>query len=164
MQRSLHSPRLILSPLVADDAPFIFELVNTQGWLQFIGDRNVRSPQDALAYIDRMNGTENVTYWVARLKAGQVPIGVVTFMKRAYLDHFDIGFAFLPVYFGKGYAYEAAREVLSMVSSESNHPVIHATTLPGNLKSISLLTKLGLQFQKEIEVGEEKLHLYTITF
>jgi RimJ/RimL family protein N-acetyltransferase len=104
---------------------------------------------------------QNLYYWVVCLKDNLAPIGIITFMKRTYLDHFDIGFAFLPQYNGKGYAYEAAKEVLSIVSEMPEHSIVLATTLPDNISSIRLLTKLGLCFVREIEVGSEKLYVYS---
>lgn len=95
------------------------------------------------------------------LKDTHEPIGIISFIKRSYLDYFDIGFAFLSRYNGKGYAYEAAKEILSIVSSKPEHSIVMATTMPANVSSVKLLTKLGFYFDKEIEVGLEKLHLYS---
>lgn len=159
MTNSFTTERLSLEFIRPEDYEFVLELVNTKGWLQFIGDRYVHTNEEAVAYINRILTTENLFYWVVRTRADNTPVGIVSFLKRAYLDHFDIGFAFLPKYSGLGYAYEAAREVLSVVS-KSFHPVL-ATTLPANEKSIHLLKKLGLQFQKEIQVEELRLHVYS---
>jgi ribosomal-protein-alanine N-acetyltransferase len=153
--------RLSLNALTAEDCDFIQELVNTKGWLQFIGDRNIHSKEDAINYINKINATLNFYYWVVRFIETDEPIGIISFIKRNYLEHFDIGFAFLPQYSGKGYAYEAAKEFLSIVSSKPEHSIVVATTLPENASSIKLLTRLGLDFDKEIEVGSEKLHVYS---
>jgi RimJ/RimL family protein N-acetyltransferase len=135
--------------------------VNSEGWLKFIGDRNVHSNEDAIAYINKMSNTADVTYWVVHLAESNVPIGIITFIKRAYLEHHDIGFAFLPPYNNNGYAYEAAREVLSILSQQPEHSIILATTLPANDRSIKLLTKLGFCFEKEVVSGRDKLHVYS---
>ena len=161
MVTEISTNRLSLHALSLQDHELIQELVNTKGWLQFIGDKNVHSQEDAINYIKRINGMQNLYYWVVCLKDNLAPIGIITFMKRTYLDHFDIGFAFLPQYNGKGYAYEAAKEVLSIVSEMPEHSIVLATTLPDNISSIRLLTKLGLCFVREIEVGSEKLYVYS---
>lgn len=161
MLTKLATERLILNALTAEDAYFIQELVNTTGWLQFIGNRNIHSKEAAINYINKINTTLNFYYFVVRIIDTHEPIGIISFIKRKYLEHFDIGFAFLPQYNGKGYAYEAAKEFLSIVSSKQEHSVVMATTLPHNISSIKLLTKLGLCFDKEIEIGNEKLHLYS---
>jgi len=160
MLRNVTTERLSLKKLTTGDHAFIHELVNTKGWLQFIGNRNISSQEDAIAYINKINNTPNLTYWVARLKQSDEPIGIITFIKRPFLEHFDIGFAFLPQYSGNGYAYEGAREILSMVSQQAKHETVLATTIPDNINSIKLLTKLGLHFEKEIEVDNNKLLLY----
>jgi len=161
MQSPIFTGRLSLNVVTENDHEFMMELVNTNGWLQFIGDRNVHSKEDAIGYIKKVNATENLTYWVVRLKDDQTPVGVVSFIKRKYLDHFDIGFAFLPDHNGKGYAYEAASEVLAIASKMPQHATIVATTIPGNINSIKLLNKLGLHFDKEIEIDNEKLNLFS---
>jgi [ribosomal protein S5]-alanine N-acetyltransferase len=162
VQTQITSQRLKLDSLTDEDFHFIRELVNSKGWLQFIGDRKVYSDADAVAYIKKINSTADLTYWVVRLRQSSVPIGVVTFMKRPHLEHFDIGFAFLPDYSGQGYAFEAVNEVLSIVRKNPQHDVIFATTLPNNTRSVKLLTKLGLLFEKKIVVGEETLHVYSV--
>src|SRR5947199_5066293 len=102
MLTNLTTERLSLNALAIEDTDFIQELVNTQGWLQFIGDRNVHSKEDAINYINKINSSPNIQYRVVRLTELQTPIGIISFIKRDYLEHFDIGFAFLPQYNGKG--------------------------------------------------------------
>ena len=162
MITTLTTERLSLQALAIGDADFIKELVNTKGWLQFIGDRHIYSKEDAINYVNKINNSQNIHYWVVCLKKINVPIGIITFLKRNYLEYFDIGFAFLPQFNGEGYAYEAAKAVLSMVMSKPEHPTVLATTLPNNTNSIKLLNKLGLEFDREIEVGDEKLQVYSI--
>ena len=161
MQNTISTNRLSLDILTEGDAGFIIEIVNSKGWLQFIGDRNVHSKEDAIVYIHKILATPNLYYWVVRIKEESIPIGIVSFIKRTYLDNFDIGFALLPGFAGKGYAYEAANGVLSIVKTDPVYKTILATTIPSNLSSIKLLGRLGLHFEKEIEVGNEKLHIYT---
>ena len=161
LRTELKSERLLLSRLAEEDAEFVQRLVNTDGWIQFIGDRNVHSLEDSLAYVQRIMTSPNIYYWVTREKETSIPIGIVTLIKRSYLPHFDIGFAFLPEYGGRGYAYEAASEVMRMLKSFPEYNPILATTVPNNVQSIKLLIKLGLRFEREIEVDKEKLHVYS---
>lgn len=154
--------RLILEPLHLDDAAFILELVNTQGWLQFIGNRNVNDLDDAQNYIQRILNNINVKYWVVRDQKKSLPIGIITFIKRDYLLYHDIGFAFLPQYQQNGYAYEASLAVLKTLQKENAHPHLLATTIPNNVQSIRLLEKLGFRFQEVIEVGNDKLSVYQL--
>ncbi|HEY1039706.1 MAG TPA: GNAT family N-acetyltransferase [Bacteroidia bacterium] len=163
MQTNIHTSRLSLSALGLHDSSFIMELVNTDGWKQFIGERNVNSITDSEKYIQKILDSKTVQYWVVRLKETNTSIGIVTLIKRDYLDHHDIGFAFLPGYGKAGYALEAATTVLEMLMELPQYQVIHATTLPDNVRSITLLEKLGLKLEKKIEVEKELLLLYTIT-
>ena len=161
METLITTDRLLIEPLALTYNTFILELVNSNGWLEFIGDRNVHSEDEALAYIQKIKDNPNITYWVARLKETNTPTGVITLIKRDYLEHHDIGFAFLPVVANKGYAYEAAKAVLSEIIKNAAHSHILATTMAANSSSIRLLEKLGLQFNKEIEVENKKLQLYS---
>ena len=160
VQDKLKTDRLSLENLEIKDHKFIFELLNTEGWLKFIGDRNVHSDTDAIAYIERIMGNPNLNYWVVKLKNNQTALGIITFIQRDYLEHPDIGFAFLPQYSGKGYAFEATIAVLKSIFQTENLSHILATTIPKNVNSIKLLEKLGLRFEREIETGGLKLSIY----
>jgi len=111
-------------------------------------------------FIQKIIENPDVNYWVVKLKKENSSIGVVTLIKREYLEHHDIGFAFIPHYMKQGYAFEAANEVLCHLIRDSNHTHIQATTLPSNKNSIKLLERLGLRFEKEIEINSQKLQVY----
>lgn len=161
MQENFITPRLLLDALNFSDVEFVRVLVNTPGWIEFIGDRKIKTHEDALVYIQKLMSNPNIQYWVVRLKSQNIPIGVITFIKRDYLDSHDIGFAFLPEYSGQGFAFEAASVVLDAAKSDPVHSRIFATTLKENVKSIGLLQKLGFHFEMEIEVEEEILQVYS---
>ena len=160
MQISLASDRLTLSLLQPTDADFIYELVNTPEWIKFIGDRNVTSKAKAEAFVQSVMDNVNVNYWVARLKDGNAPVGIVSLVKRDYLDSHDVGFAFLPEHTRKGFAYEASRMLLRHLADENLFHRILATTIKNNSNSIALLEKLGFRFDKQIENGGEELFVY----
>lgn len=161
MQNNISTNRLLLNLLTQEDHEFILQLLNSQGWIKFIGDRNVHSKEEAVAYINKILASENLFYWIVRIQDENLPVGIISFIKRSYLDHFDIGFAFLPEYNGYGYAYEAAQKIISIMSGQLNHHPILATTKPGNTKSIKLLNKLGLHFKKELNLESEIIHIYS---
>jgi RimJ/RimL family protein N-acetyltransferase len=160
MQETYITARLSLNKLSVSDAAFIKDLVNTPGWLQFIGNRNVNSIEDAITYIHKILGNKNVIYWVVRLKESGTAIGIITLIRRDYLDHPDIGFAFLPAYHAKGYAYEAATVVLNDAAQQ--HAVTIAITIKENTTSIKLLEKLGLSFERELVRDGESLLVYSL--
>jgi RimJ/RimL family protein N-acetyltransferase len=154
------SERLSLNLLQTTDAEFIYELVNTPEWLKFIGDRNVTSPAKAETFVRSVMSNANVNYWVVRLRDGNVPTGIVSLVKRDYLDSHDVGFAFLPEHTKKGLAYEASRVLLRYLAEENSFPKILATTIKDNSSSIALLEKLGFHFDRQIENGGEELFVY----
>jgi RimJ/RimL family protein N-acetyltransferase len=160
MQLIADTPRLSIRPLSQHDQAFILDLVNTEGWLRFIGNRHIYSLAEASTYIQGILESTDTLYGVVELKAEGVPIGIVTLLQRSYLEHRDIGFAFLPAYSGKGYAYEAASATLRYVVQTFGLDTLLATALPYNRPSIKLLTRLGFSFQKAIQVNETGLHVY----
>jgi ribosomal-protein-alanine N-acetyltransferase len=162
MQNKVETTRLFIEPLTTNDSHFIFELVNTEGWLTFIGNRNVTTQEDAVNYIQKILDNPNCTYYVFKLKGDNTPIGVVTLIKRDYLDHHDIGFAMLPQYSKNGYSFEASKYILDELA-RNKHTKILAITLSNNVSSKSLLEKLGLAFEKAISEDGEELLLYSKT-
>jgi len=155
--------RLSLSLLNENDADFILELFNTEGWIKFIGDRNIKTTEDSKIYIQKTAGNPDITYWVVKLKDKNVSIGLISFIKRNYLDHHDIGFALLPGFSNKGFAFEATEAVLHDALKDPTHKTMLATTMTDNRNSINLIEKLGFQFNKEIINEQVKLLLYSIT-
>ena len=160
MQTSYTTQRLSLTSLTIDDADFIMELVNSPEWIKFIGQRNIKSSEDAIAYIQKIIANPDVDYWIVNHQEQKIPIGIITFIKRDYLNHHDIGFAFLAKYTRQGYAYEATKIVLADVITNSVHSNVLATTIKENNNSIQLLIKLGFSYSHEIEQGGEKLLVY----
>jgi RimJ/RimL family protein N-acetyltransferase len=163
MQTPINTSRLSMHDLAISDHDFIFELLNTEGWIKFIGNRNIHTKEDAVNYINKIVSNSNYSYLVVRLLDSGTPIGIITLIKRDYLQHHDIGFAFLPSYAGMGYAYEAAAALMKKIVAEGKHSHILATTIPENTSSINLVKKLGLQFKEQITEGNEVLYVYSLS-
>jgi [ribosomal protein S5]-alanine N-acetyltransferase len=163
MQANYETSRLLLNELLQVDAGFIRELVNTPEWIKFIGERNIKTSGDATRYAQKLIDDPAINYWVVKLKDSHTPIGVVTLIKHDYLDHWDIGFAFLSNYTKQGYAHEAVSAILNAALTDSSHSQILAVSIKENSNSIQLLEKLGLQFVKEIQRENEVLLLFGIT-
>jgi RimJ/RimL family protein N-acetyltransferase len=154
----LETDRLLLRWLTVDDAEFIMGLLNEPSWIRFIGDRGVRTLDDARAYIE--NGPVDMyhrlgfgLYMVERKEDG-APLGMCGLIKRKGLDDVDIGFAYRPAYWSKGYAFEAAAAVLQYAKNNLGLRRIVAITDPENASSRKLLEKLGLKFEKMIALAE----------
>ena len=125
MQISIPTDRLSLDILTNEDYEFIISLLNSKGWIEFIGDRNVHSKEEAIIYINKILHTAHFHYWVIRQKSDNIPVGIISFIKRDYLEYYDIGFALLPEFSGNGYAFEAAKEVLFIMTTKfHHHPIL----------------------------------------
>lgn len=166
----LETERLYLRKCIPEkDAPFFMQLVNSPDWIKYIGDRKIHSEEDALKYLnDRvMKGYADHGYggYTVIEKSSGKPIGTAGLYKRPVLDHFDVGYALLPEFYGRGYAYEASAAVMKL-AKDSGMKRVHAITVAYNERSIHLATKLGLKFEKffRMEGDPEELSLYTIHF
>jgi RimJ/RimL family protein N-acetyltransferase len=162
MNVSIETERLNIRPLRIEDADFIIQLLNTKGWLQFIGDRNIKDAQSANEYIQRILSNNKFFYNVFEIKETNTPIGIVTFLYRENYDSPDIGFAMLSQYEKRGYAFEATKKYLVKLI-ENNICKIIAITKPENKNSIRLLIKLGLHFEKTFLENNEELEMYSTT-
>jgi [ribosomal protein S5]-alanine N-acetyltransferase len=159
-KNSITTERLFLKQLSGQDKPFIFELLNTEGWIEYIGNRDINSLEDATTYIQKINDDPKTNYWTARLRENDRAIGVVTLIKRDYLDHHDLGFAFLPQFTNQGFALEATKAILNELISQKSISDILAVTLPGNTVSIKLIEKLGLKLDQTLEIDSKTLRIY----
>lgn len=161
----ISTERLTIRQYTTQDAAFIYKLMNSEGWLKNIGDRNINSIKEAEAYLlkNYVSSYKKQGFgpYLVSLKDGTA-IGSTGFYKRPDLEHPDIGFAFLSDFINKGYAFEAASALMKYASEELNIKIVLGFTLPENLPSIKLLKKLGLS-----EVGiytyddEEELLLFS---
>ena len=155
----LETDRLNLRWLSTSDAKFILELLNEPSFLQFIGDKGVRTLEDARNYI--LNGPVDMYarlgfgLYLTELKENGVPIGICGLIKRDTLEDVDIGFAFLPRFWAKGYAHESASAVMAYGKDVLGLKRIVAITSPNNHASGRLLEKLGLQFEQMIRLSED---------
>jgi RimJ/RimL family protein N-acetyltransferase len=163
MKVILQTPRLLLREFRVGDEKFIITLVNTPGWLEFIGDRNIKTVEDANNYLMSGPMTSYVRFgfglYLVQLTETQEAIGMCGLIKRDHFDDVDIGFAFLPDMSGKGYAYEAASATLDYAKQTLGIGRIIAITNSNNVRSIKLLNKLGLGYEKKVKMPEEKEEL-----
>ena len=157
--------RLILRPMAIEDAEFFLELVNTEKWLKFIGDRKVKDIEASENYIkERMYPQYEKGYYNYLIinKQTQEKMGSCGVYGRDFLEVPDIGFAFLPDFEGKGFAYEAAAKVKEIAIKNFGLTKISGITMEENHSSRKLLEKLGLKFQKKffMEGDQEELMYY----
>jgi len=154
---TLETERLTLREVSTDDADFILRLLNEPSFLRFIGDKGVRNLQDARQYI--LNGPiasynqNGFGLYLVVLKSTNMSIGMCGLIKRETLTDVDIGFAFLPEFWNKGYALESATAVFSYGKDVLKLPRIVAITNKDNVTSGKLLERLGLHFDRLIDLN-----------
>jgi RimJ/RimL family protein N-acetyltransferase len=156
----LETERLTIREFSVEDAAFIFELMNSPLYIKNIGDRNIESIDEAENFIKNrlIDSYQEYGYglYAVVLTGTNVLIGMSGLVNRADLPHVDIGFAFLPAYMGKGYAYESSKAVMDHAKQTLELDPILAITIKENAPSIKLLHKLGLHYEETIKWGEEQ--------
>ena len=163
MEIVIETERVILRKFTIDDAAFMLETLNTPTWLRFIGDRNVKTLEEAENYL--LNGNirsyqeYGFGFYVVVIKETQESIGICGIVKREGLEDVDIGFAFFQQFMGKGYGYEAGSATLNYALNNLKIKKIVAIVDPENVVSIALLKKIGLQFKKMIQLSPKGIEL-----
>ncbi|HEY2711310.1 MAG TPA: GNAT family N-acetyltransferase [Chthoniobacterales bacterium] len=152
----LETERLSLRQFDLADAPFLLELMNEPGFIQYVADRGLRTTADAAAFLSKkiLPSYERFGFGFYRveLKDSHTPIGMCGFIKRDTLDEVDIGFATLERYSGRGYTFEASSAVFEYGHSVLGLSAIVGLTAPDNKVSQHLLQKLGLRFRESVDL------------
>ncbi|MGE5199841.1 MAG: GNAT family N-acetyltransferase [Rhodospirillaceae bacterium] len=152
--------RLVIRQLTVDDSHFILRLLNEPSFLQHIGDRGVRNLADATQYI--LTGPiasyerHGFGLFLVQLRETGEPIGICGLLKREALDDVDLGFAFVPESWSKGYAFESAAATLAYARDARHLTRVVAITSQDNVASINLLVKLGFYFDRMVQMPGEK--------
>lgn len=158
--KAIETKRLLIEVVELEDSPFIFKLLNSPTWIQFIGDRGVKTIEDAENYIQKSllasYAKNGFGLYKVSLKVTKEPIGLCGFLQRDYLESVDIGFAILPAYEGKGYAFEAAQALMDYGISTLKFKAILAITSQNNTRSQKLLNKIGLLKKGTIKPSGEE--------
>ncbi|EIV8661637.1 GNAT family N-acetyltransferase [Vibrio parahaemolyticus] len=166
--KTLTTERLILRLVSVDDAPFILELYNHPDFYRFVGDKQMRTDYEAVRYIKenmlRMEEKKGVSLLVVEDKQTKQPLGICGLVKRDILNAYDIGYGFLPSAYGQGFAIEAAKAVIEYAKQAMQLSQLVAITNNDNIRSISLLKKLGFEFERVEQQYDNgrTLELYTL--
>ena len=150
------SARLHFRPLTADDTAGMFELDSDPAvhrYLGGIGGQMVSEPAQSAALIEfiRQQYAENgVGRWAVILREtgefmGWAGLKLVAGPINGQHDFYDLGYRFLPRFWGQGYGFEAARAWLDYGFETLRLPRICAYTDSRNLASRRILSKIGLR-------------------
>lgn len=165
---SISSERLHISYLISgnpDHAAFFLRLWSCEEVTKFIRKRGIDSLESANIFIrtqvqDEYNQNGYGRHLVS-LKphpdaslAESTPIGMVSLLSRDLQNGCryscpDIGFAFVPDYWGKGYAAEAAKGLIDYARGELGVEGIFGFCNMENVASRRTLEKIGLEFRGE---------------
>jgi RimJ/RimL family protein N-acetyltransferase len=153
----VETERLVLRHFTPEDAEFILRLLNEPSFHQNIGDRGVRTLEQAVEYlaggpIRSYAEHGHGLYLVARREAPDEPIGMCGLLRREQFEHADLGYAFLPEFWSRGYASEAAAGVLDYGKNSLGMTRVIAIVAPHNAGSIRLLEKLGFTFSHNVQM------------
>ncbi|KPJ90145.1 MAG: GCN5 family acetyltransferase [Gemmatimonas sp. SG8_17] len=155
----LETERLVLRRLTVEDAEFILGLLNEPSFVRFIGDRGVRTMADAREYILKgaIGSYERHGFgmYLTELKEDRTPLGICGLLRRESLQDVDIGFALMPQFWARGYAYESASAVMAYGRSTLGLKRVVAVTTPDNHGSLRVLGKLGMRFEQMVKLSED---------
>ena len=159
----LETERLLLRQLITEDATFMFELLNDPSFIRNIGDRNIRTIDDACAYI--VNGPvksyekNGFGLYLVILKETNESIGICGLIRRESLEDVDIGYALLPKFWSKGYAVEAAQATKAYAKDVVGLKRLVAIVDPINVGSIRVLEKIGLRYENMVQLSADDIEL-----
>ena len=166
--KSFETERLLLKPMSIEDAPFLLELLNSPKWIEYVGDRNVHTIEEATNYINTKMKPQlkklGFSKFTVIRKTDKVKLGSCGLYDRDGIEGVDIGFAFLPQYEKMGYAFESANKMKEVGFGQFGLKLISAITTKENIDSQKLLKKLGLKYIKIINIPDdnEDLLLYEL--
>ncbi len=158
----IKSKRLNIRPLSKADHQFMLELLNSKGWIDNIGDRQVRTTIQIEIYISEILKKDSLQYLVIEKLDTLIPIGILSFMKRDQMEYPDFGFALLPSYHRQGYALEASLRYLHHLFLNHSTRTVAAICKKENTRSIQLLEKIGFTFNDILLKDKELLNLYIL--
>lgn len=168
MAFAVETPRLRLREFSAADAPYVLRQLNEPSFIDNIADRGVRNLEQARAYL--LNGPmasyekNGFGFWAVVEKRTGSSIGMCGLVKRPHLEHADLGYAFLPEYFGQGFAFEACAASIAAARHDFALPHLLAIVNPDNTPSRRLLEKLGFGHQRMLALhgDEPELCVYSL--
>jgi len=166
MRPTLETARLRLRSFTTDDAPFVFRVMNSPGWLRFIGDRGIRTIDDAKRYLEEGPITSYARNGFGLLHVSRreddAPVGMCGLLRRDWLPDVEIGFAFLPEFCGIGYATEAVAATLLDAERSLGLRRVTAIVQPDNAASLRVLAKAGFAFERVVTAPNDTAELHLL--
>ncbi len=164
-ETQIRTERLLLRRVAPSDAGFLLELLNEPAWLENIGDRGVRTLEDAERYV-RSNivghyETHGFGVYAVEVASSQRVVGLCGLVQRDYLPEPDLGFALLSAHVNRGYAFEAAYALMRDPAHRQHWRRLYAIVKPGNARSVKLLERLGFGYEQvQVTPAGDEVLLY----
>lgn len=152
MSTIIETDRLILRQFTLDDYKEVYDFGSNWEVLKYTGDPKLESQEAAKELIKSVWYEDYKNYGYGRWATIYKPYNnLIGFAGLKYLPEFDeadIGFRFLPEYWGKGIATEASIEIIKYGFEKLNLERIIGIAMPENIGSCKVLTKIGFEFYK----------------
>ena len=156
----IETERLNLREVNESDAAFVLDLLNDPDFMRNVADRGVRTLEEARRYVaERFTAAyrrDGFGFWLVEPKESGLPAGICGLVKRDTLPGVDVGYAFLPPFRAKGYAYESASAVVAYAREVLGLKRIYAIVNPENAVSIRVLEKLGMKFERMVSLSPDE--------
>ena len=164
---TLETVRLVLREFALDDLEAFFQLCTNPEVVRYTGDgglitnlEQARAGMLARPIADyRKHGFGR---YACVLKSNEQVIGFAGLKYLDDLDAVDLGYRFLPAYWGIGLATEASRAALDDGFARLKLPRILGLVDPENVASVNVLEKLGLRYVEMIEYHSSQVAKYAI--
>lgn len=161
---TLETERLILRPFTLDDVEGFFELGSTPNLVRYVGGQLLRSLDEARESLIGRPLRDYAVYGYGRMACIERATGrLIGFSGLKYepdLGETDIGYRFVEDAWGKGYATEAATASLRDGRERLKLQRIVGVVVPENVASVRVLKKIGLVFERSLEMHGDKVDLY----
>ena len=165
----MEASRLHIRLITEQDAPFLYELMNTPGWYKNIGDRGIKTEKDALNYMrNKMHPELKVKGFVNHVmieKSSNKIIGTCSVHDRDGVKGMDVGYALLPQFEGMGYATDGAQAMVNLAFDFYKQKQVSGITIDANPASCRVLEKLGFKSSGYIRLPGEavKIKLFVLS-
>ena len=151
--------RLQIREMTEEDGVFYQAMLSDPDFKTHIGDRGVTSEEIAITHMrDRVLSSYDAHgfgMWLVSRKSDGEAIGMAGLVKRDFLKHVDLGYAFLPVGRGAGYATEAASAVVGYARQHFGIRRLAAIVSPANHASIRVLERLGFNHTGQVKFPDD---------
>lgn len=152
MSTIIETKRTILRKFVEDDIEAVYEFNSNKEVQKFTGDELITSLAQARVLITQVSQKDYDDYgygrWALYYKPDRKVIGFAGLKYLPEIGETDIGFRFLPAYWGKGLATEVSVEIIKYGFDTLGLDKIIGIAMPENIASCKVLKKIGLTFDK----------------